>query len=211
MANFKDIQADMNKQPGSTPTKAEQTLDRILDAAIACYSSNSIARITLDEVAKEAGIGRTTLYRYVSNRDDLLNKVVLRDALDQQAEVEVVTRYHDNLGDSVVDSIVHVMRGRKTRPMNALLFGDANEAVIDRINLSPELFYPMAEQILAPQFSRAQARGEIREGVTLELANQWVTRVILSLITYPEEFLEDEKALRGFLEKFLVPSLVKDG
>lgn len=211
MVNSEDLPADMNKQPGSSPTKAEQTLDRILDAAVACYSSNSIARTTLDEVAKEAGIGRTTLYRYISNRDDLLNKVVLRDALEQQAEVEVVTRYHDNLGDSVVDSIVHVMRGRRTRPINALLFGNPNEAVIDRINLSPANFYPMAEQILAPQFSRAQARGEIREGVTLEFANQWVTRVILSLITYPEDFLEDEKALRGFLEKFLVPSLVKDG
>jgi AcrR family transcriptional regulator len=200
----------MSKQSGQAPTKVEQTQSRILDAALDCYTYKGIAQTTLDEVARAAGVGRTTLYRYVKNRDDLLRQVVLREARQQQEEVEVVTRYHDNLGDSLVDAIVHVMRGRRTRPMNALLFGATNEAVIDRINLSPVHFYAISRQILAPQFERARARGQIREGVTLELATQWVTRLILSLITYPEEFLEDEKALRSFLEMFLVPSLVKD-
>lgn len=191
-------------------SKSEKTLDRILDAALACYRDKGIGGTHLDEVATTAEVGRTTLYRYVRNRDDLLNKVLLRDAQEQQAEMSVVTRYHDNLADSLVDSIIHIMRGRRTRPMNALLFGEGNEAVIDRINLSPANFYPMAEQILAPQFRQAQERGEIREGVTLQLATEWVTRVILSLVTFPDSYLNDEDALRSFLRSFLVPSLVKD-
>jgi AcrR family transcriptional regulator len=190
--------------------KAQQTLDRILDAAIACYTDKGIAGTTLDEVAGRAGVGRTTLYRYVSNRDDLLNKVVLRDAQEQQAEMAVVTRYHDHLADSVVDSIVHIMRGRRHRPMNQLLFGAGNEAVIERINLSPANFYPMARQMMEPLFDQALASGEIRDGVDLDGATHWVTRIILSLITYPEEFLHDEDGLRRFLRSFLVPSLTRD-
>ncbi|MBT8151185.1 MAG: TetR/AcrR family transcriptional regulator [Gammaproteobacteria bacterium] len=194
----------------ASQTKTQQTYNRILDAAVACYTDKGIGKTTLEEVAKLAGIGRTTLYRYVSNRDDLLSKVVLRDAQQQQEEMRVVTRYHDNLGDILVDSILHIMRGRRNRPINALLFGGSDDAVIDRINLSPENFYSMAEQIIAPQFEQAIAKGEIRDGVTQELASQWVTRVILSLITYPEGFLTDEDALRKFLRVFLVSSLIKD-
>ncbi|MEH6519411.1 MAG: TetR/AcrR family transcriptional regulator [Halioglobus sp.] len=191
-------------------SKAQLTLQKILDAALECYGAKGIAQTTLDEVAKAAGIGRTTLYRYVDNRDDLLNKVVYRDAQQQQEEMDVLTRYHDNLADSIVDSIVHIMRGRRVRPMNVLLFGSGEEAGIDRVNLSPANFYGMAEKLLGPLFEKASEAGQIRPGVTLEQLSQWVARVILSLITYPEEFLEDENALRVFLQTFLVPSIVAD-
>lgn len=189
-------------------SKAEQTLARILDAALDCYAASGIAGTTLDEVAKTAGIGRTTLYRYVDNREDLLNKVVLRDARQQQEEMSILTRYHDDLAESLVDSIVYIMRGRRTRPMNVLLFGADDDKLIDRINLSPANFYGMAETMLEPLYSRAREAGQIREGVTLPLMSQWVARIILSLINYPEEFLEDERALREFLRTFLVPSVV---
>lgn len=191
-------------------SKAQQTLNRILDAALACYEEQGISSTSLEDVAKGAGIGRTTLYRYVDNRDDLLGKVVFRDAMQQQEEMQVLARYHDNLADSLVESTVYVLRGRRTRPINKLLFGSSDQAVIERINLSPANFYDMTANSLRELFESARQSGQIREGVTLELASQWVARLILSLVTYPEEFLEDEDALRAFLKAFLVPSVIKD-
>lgn len=193
----------------TTPSrKTQQTLERILDAAMQCYSSNGIASTTLDEVANTAGIGRTTLYRYVRNRDDLLNQVLLRDAEQQQADMLVVSRYHLDPQELLVESVVHIMRGRKVRPMNKLLFGTDKDAMIDRINLSPANFYPMAAKLMEPLFEKAAAEGRLRTGVELDKAVSWLTRIILSLITYPEEFLDDEAALRKYLHDFLVPSLL---
>lgn len=189
-------------------SKAEKTLDRILDAALDCYEESGISQTRLEEVARIAGIGRTTLYRYVDNRDDLLNKVLLRDAREQQAEMALLTRYHDSLGDILVDTVVHVIRGRRNRPINRLLFGGSESDLIDRINLSPGNFLPLVRETLAPPFEQAQSMGEIREAVTLDMACDWVTRVILSLVTYPGEFLDDEDALRQYLRAFLVPSII---
>ena len=62
------------------PRKAELTLTRILDAALDCYVRQGIGATTLEDVARAAGVGRSTLYRYVDNRDDLLLKVVQRDS-----------------------------------------------------------------------------------------------------------------------------------
>ena len=192
------------------PRKAELTLTRILDAALDCYVRQGIGATTLEDVARAAGVGRSTLYRYVDNRDDLLLKVVQRDAVQQQEEMRLLTRYQNDFGQSLVDSIIYVMRGRRSRPINALLFGSNENDLIDRVNLSPGDFHPMAEELMAPLFEKAFAQGQIREGVTLEQAAKWTTRILLSLINYPEEFLEDEVALRDFLQKFLVPSLVRD-
>ncbi len=188
-------------------TKAEKTLNRILDAALRCYEASGIAGTRLEDVAREAEIGRTTLYRYVDNRDDLLAKVIQRDASEQLEELEILNRYQRSLADGMVDSVAYIMRGRRSRPINKLLF--AGEGAINQTNLSPATIYPLAERLFAPQFYLAQERGELRDGVTLDEANRWITRVILSLITYPEEFLEDEEALRKFVRQYLVPSLVK--
>lgn len=191
-------------------SKAERTLDKILDAAIECYTTQGIGKTSLDDVAKAAGIGRTTLYRYVDNRDDLLNKVVVRDAQQQQQEMSVLTRYHDDFASGLVDTAIYIMRGRRNRPMNALLFGSRDSALTDSVSLSPASFYPMTEKLMGPLFEKAVASGQIREGVSLQLASRWAARILLSLINYPEEFLDDEKSLREFLEAFLVPSLVRD-
>jgi hypothetical protein len=45
--------------------------------------------------------------------------------------------------------------------------------------------------------------------VTLDMAAEWVTHIVLSLITYPGQFLEDEDALRRYLRLLVVPSIVK--
>ncbi|MFK7733839.1 MAG: TetR family transcriptional regulator [Pseudomonadales bacterium] len=191
-------------------TKAQTTLNRILDAAMACYEKSGISGTRLEDVAKSAGVGRTTLYRYVKNRDDLLNQVLLRDAQAQRAEMEVLNRYHDNLADAVVESTLLVLRGRRTRPINRLLFANAEDTMIERINLSPSSFKALTEALLAPKFEKALANGELREGVTLAEASDWVARITLSLVTYPEDFLNDDDALRRYLRAFLVPSLLKD-
>ena len=210
MVYYYDLGNKQKPTMSKAGSKPQKTLNRILDAAMDCYEEQGINATRLEDVARKAGVGRTTLYRYISNRDDLLNQVVLRDAQEQRDEMQTINRYAGNLADSLVDSVVHVMRGRRNRPINKLLFSQAASGGVDRINLSPANFYALTESLLAPQFVDAVERGEIREGITLESASRWLARVILSLVTYPDEFIDDDEALRGFVRQFLVPSLIAD-
>jgi AcrR family transcriptional regulator len=59
---------------------AERNLAGILEAGRRCFGRNPAASMT--EVAREAGIGRVTLYGYFSSREELL-RAVLRHALDE--------------------------------------------------------------------------------------------------------------------------------
>ena len=54
----------------------EQTHREILDAAAALFRAQGYADTSLGEVAAFVGIGRTTLYEYFSDKEDLLASVV---------------------------------------------------------------------------------------------------------------------------------------
>ncbi|TLP71750.1 TetR/AcrR family transcriptional regulator [Nesterenkonia sphaerica] len=55
---------------------AARNIERALDAAITCLSQRPNA--TMAEIAKEAGIGRVTLYAHFASRAELLEAVVTR-------------------------------------------------------------------------------------------------------------------------------------
>lgn len=58
---------------------APQTRDRILDATLELLASIGLAKLSLEEVAAEAGVSRQTVYRHFGNRDQLLAATVLRE------------------------------------------------------------------------------------------------------------------------------------
>lgn len=55
---------------------AVRNVERILDAAIACLTQRPTA--TMADIAKEAGLGRVTLYGHFASRPELIDAVVAR-------------------------------------------------------------------------------------------------------------------------------------
>ncbi len=57
----------------------EDTRQRILDAALTVMSRYGLARLALEDVAREAGVSRQTVYRYVGSRDGLIAQTIVRE------------------------------------------------------------------------------------------------------------------------------------
>jgi len=64
------------------------TYDRIIAQSIACLATNSNAG--LEEIARVAGVGRATLYRYFKSRAELLCAIKLRAGDQLQQVIEPV-------------------------------------------------------------------------------------------------------------------------
>ena len=56
----------------------EAQLDRILDAAYACFTRHGVRRTTMDDLAREAGMSRPAVYRYVQNKEDAYRRLAGR-------------------------------------------------------------------------------------------------------------------------------------
>src|SRR6202023_2068901 len=67
-------------------TDGQRNRDRILEVAKAAFSQSG-ASASLDEIAKEAGVGPGTLYRHFPTREDLL-EAVYRTEVEKLAAAE---------------------------------------------------------------------------------------------------------------------------
>jgi len=58
---------------------ADNTAEAILDAAVVEFEQHGFRRVALDDVARRAGISRTTIYRRFRNKDELIAAVIERE------------------------------------------------------------------------------------------------------------------------------------
>lgn len=58
---------------------SDPSTEAILDAALVEFDRHGIRRVALDDVARRAGVSRTTIYRRFANKDDLVAAVMDRE------------------------------------------------------------------------------------------------------------------------------------
>jgi AcrR family transcriptional regulator len=68
----------MAREP--TTERGRVTRDRVLSAATRLVAEHGVAGVSLDDVEAEAGVGRSQLYYYFDDRDDLLRSVAAATA-----------------------------------------------------------------------------------------------------------------------------------
>ncbi|WP_152558729.1 TetR/AcrR family transcriptional regulator [Endozoicomonas numazuensis] len=185
-------------------TKARATHECILKATIHCYGVYGVENTTLEQVAAEAGMSRTTVYRYAGNRRELLNKVLLRDANQALSELEVITRYYDNLEEVVLESILFLMRRRNNFEMQHILYGDSSGAQQDD-GLPLNILTDLVEQSLTHHYANAESKGLVSSKLPLPLLADWLGRITISLISQPSHFTQTEESLRTYLKAVLCP------
>jgi AcrR family transcriptional regulator len=62
-------------QPEALPAWRERRRTAILDSAAALFAQMPYPEVPMDEVARRAGVGKATLYRYVASKEDLFLEV----------------------------------------------------------------------------------------------------------------------------------------
>lgn len=185
-----------------TVSRSQQ--DRILDGALACVARVGLAKTTLDDVAREAGCARATVYRGFAGKRGLFAAVLQRevDALGARAIEAAATT--DSLADAVVAVI---LAGSDTFTSHAALrFVVEHEPEI----LTPQLSFERgsavlrgAGALLAPAFTR------FVEPDRAERLAEWVARLALSYLFNPSDQVrfDDPAQVRAFVVDFVLPGV----
>ena len=84
------------------PVTTRTAPDRILDAAERCMARYGL-RVSMRDVAAEAGLSRGSVYRYYADRDALVAAVLARTAERFVAASATAVDSHDTLADQVAE------------------------------------------------------------------------------------------------------------
>jgi AcrR family transcriptional regulator len=96
----------------------------VLDAAAELMREFGLRRWTMDDVADRAGLGRTTVYRTFSNRDELLHAVLARELRNTIAAINQAAATQESIEDKVVAGASAALRALSTSLVERLIQTD---------------------------------------------------------------------------------------
>ncbi|EOM76978.1 TetR/AcrR family transcriptional regulator [Rhodococcus rhodnii] len=172
--------------------------DEIFDVAVRLLVERGYDAVTVEDIARDAGVDKTTLYRWWSGKDELLSDALRRGDLLALTVPDTGTLRSDLV--AMLGQIATLLESPATRTLLASLIGGgrpalavlANEFVDDRLGAHTEIL------------TRAVDRGEVDSGTTAEelfhplIGAVWI-RVLLRGRSADEDFVSDlvDRALRG--------------
>lgn len=179
---------------------------RFLDATQRCIARVGVAKTTLDDVAREAGCSRATLYRRFSGRDALVSELVAREG--EGLRRDLVAAAHD--ADDLRAAVVALLEG-------FVGWYDENSALQFVLTYEPELVLPhIAFDSCAPILDAgselvgdALAPHVADTDADTQRLGEWLTRMALSYLLSPSEYVSvrDHASVVELVDEFLVPVL----
>ncbi len=114
------------RRSGGDKSKREEREKRILDAAIALSQKWGYRKTTLEDIAREAGVAKGTIYLYWSTREKLFLAIIERERLKLLQEIN--TRMADDPeGMSLIGLIKHSILATLANPITrALILRDSD-------------------------------------------------------------------------------------
>ena len=183
--------------------------EKFLDAAEACYARVGLAKTSMDDVGREAGASRATLYRYFANRDELLRAALIRQARQLADEAgEYLVHNCDSVEDHMVEGLLFALREIPNRPLLGDLFTKDGLGAASRIVLTSEEMLGIGIEVLRPIFEPARAQGLLRETVRLEGAIEWILHILASYLLAPSRVATTEDEMRELLRAMLLPAVL---
>jgi AcrR family transcriptional regulator len=110
----------------------ETTRDRILQAGIEAAAIHGIARLTVGDVAKRAGVSRPTLYKHFKSKGELVAAAVEREA-DRMVQQVAVAELPEDPHQALSAGIRAVLRVTREHPLLDRLIRTEPESLLPLI------------------------------------------------------------------------------
>jgi AcrR family transcriptional regulator len=178
---------------------------RVVDAALRCIARWGVAKTTLDDVAREAGWSRATVYRlFPGGKDAVLETVVDVElerffcALDERLAVAA------DLEDLLVAGMSEAGARITSHPALRFLVTHEPEVIL------PQISFARAERVLAMAASFASPY--LARWLGPEEANrvgEWATRIVISYAASPSDRIDVAEAasVRRLVRSFVLPGI----
>jgi AcrR family transcriptional regulator len=196
------------EQPDGGEERPVGAEERVVDAALRCLARWGMAKTTLDDVAREAGIGRATLYRlFPGGREALMQEVVGVETARFLRRLDARVAGVDSVEDLIVGAVVEAATTLATHEAFQFLLAHEPEAIV------PHLAFGQMDAVLRQVSAHAGPYLDpwLPDGEAAARVAEWLARIVLSYVcALPAPAagdICDEAWVRHLVRVYVVPGL----
>lgn len=181
----------------------------MLEAAYACVSRFGIAKTTVEDVVKESGISRATIYRvFPGGREELVREVVAWETGRFMGRLAEAVAGAPDLSSLVEEALRFGRRALSEHQVLQKVLATEPERLIVLLSVDQRPLR-VAQAFLHPYLERAAERGALAEGVDVDMATDYVARMLLSLAGSPGSHdLDDPEQVRRVVQEQVLGGVV---
>lgn len=178
--------------------------DEVVAAARRCFARYGVTRATMEDIAAEAGIGRTGVYRLGLSRRELNDAAIQARLQEGTDELRPVMERDVEFADLLVEGSVAAIEWARHDEELQNLLGKTRTVGLHRLLTGRgAMMHDLIYSVTATPFDRARAAGHMRPDVDVHEAVDWVQGIFLVMLLR-DDLSPDQTAAK--LWEFLVPA-----
>lgn len=187
----------ITEKPELSPTQ-----DAILAAAITCVKQLGIERVTLNDIAKEAKVARSTVYSYYSNKDEVVRLAILQSAYSFAEKVFNHLSQFEKACERIIEAVMFTLRSLPDEPCLELITDTTLSQMVNDYGLTNEAGFDINVSV----FRFLMQDENMDDEVVSEMA-EFTVRTMFSLLAMQSPSPRSDNEMRGFIARWLLPSL----
>jgi AcrR family transcriptional regulator len=187
------------------PRSESEARDDILKAAESCFEYFGFRKTTVDDIAKSAGISRTTVYRFFRDRDALLGALILNHGEDLMSATRAHVEQFSSFEDILVEGMLFQIEYGHKDLFWKLLVSPEYMDITNRLIISSSSVLALTTPVWEPLIVAGQERREVKADLDVHDGCRWI--VLVNVIAFSRNDLvpDDTDGLRAWIRQFVLP------
>lgn len=185
------------------------TRDLILESAYACFRKHGLLKATIVDIAREAGVSRSTIYEYFRDKGEILEACAEHASEQFYREMSRAMAPGSSLEDKLANAAVFVTQARRAIASEEYFDEDAISLLLTK---DAAVLLRECIDFFAPYLSAAKLTGEVRKDLDVESAGEWFARILFSLFSTasPIRDMGDPAVVAEFVSAHVVRGFASD-
>jgi len=179
-------------------TVLDEPRERVLAATYACVARFGMGKTTVEDVVKESGVSRASIYRlFPGGKDQLLRETVGWEMNHFFGRLAEAVYDAPDFASLLEEGLVFAHRSIQEHEVLRKVLETEPERLLPLITVEQHRVLDFITAFLLPYLEREQRAGRVRPGVDLDAATEYVARLVLSLIGSPGRWdMDDPEQVR---------------
>lgn len=184
--------------------------ERLLQATFACVARYGIAKTTVEDVAREAGVSRATVYRqFPGGKDQLISDTVRWETARFFSELATAIEHAPDFETTLEEAIVFARGALKQHAVFQKVLETEPDLLLPRMSVDDSLVRALVAQFLKTHLEPEADR--LSDGLTVDQVADHVSRLLLSFFNAEGSWdLLDREQVNALVRTQLLAGVFKE-